>query len=353
MQLNAKTGYIKLQVPPKKLGAVLSAIGAALDGHPWTPHTPPKAMTRGCRGGRGKREKRHVEPNKGKHVAFATNPLEGSSVGGVPQLPTSHELSMKAHPSILKKPLKKSTLNLSKSPVINSGKAAIQVSNCEASKQNEDSAGAGRRAGTIQFGTYGSSTSDDRAPHSGETGKGSDVPTPSTYAEVARRHSFKSHENIVVRDIVPSKEEELEELKSLLVSTNQARRKRVCELYREPSFRPKKSRDEYSFFGKKTTVITESDNDYNTARATALKLHYAKHMEMCTACRKITKLAIEIKNNQWDKRSHLADCGNTCECPASTNRRYLELLGKHRRCFTASSARESRIAVPTAWKNKR
>jgi len=46
-----------LEVPQRKLGAVLCAIGSALDGHPWTPYRDGKSRSRGRRGGKNTREK--------------------------------------------------------------------------------------------------------------------------------------------------------------------------------------------------------------------------------------------------------------------------------------------------------
>lgn len=60
---------ICLEVPQRKLGAVLGAIGAALDGHPWAPYRVPKARTRGRRGG----------SNTGKLAGNGAVPLGASS----------------------------------------------------------------------------------------------------------------------------------------------------------------------------------------------------------------------------------------------------------------------------------
>lgn len=91
LQLNALTGRVSLQVPPRKMGAVLGAIGAALDGRSWNPSelrkgSSKKAIRKPAKRSRGKRGGSRC---KNRSPSVRTNPTVAAVVGGENQLAVS------------------------------------------------------------------------------------------------------------------------------------------------------------------------------------------------------------------------------------------------------------------------
>jgi len=383
MQLNTKTGYIKLQVSPSKLGAVLSAIGAALDGHPWTPYTSPKTLTRGSRGGRKQREMGYVEPLKGKHVSRATNPLAGASVGGVPILSRSIKPSVgfskrvsgsqhaspekclatqkirtqkssnadsrvglyqsigtnTKQPSIVFGNFDVSSHLAYNAPNVEVCKAAIGSSKSVASKSDLSLTGAGRRIlSGLNTKECIPSTSDGRASIVEDRNRDKDkVPHLSTQTLVSNRFDVIQsgiYQCAEVDESTVSKVDEVESLREMVVILNKPTYRNICKY--KKAFRPRLQNSNHGFFGiGKDLSYRETEQEYETA----LRLHVANHRLRCTAC--------IVPGPRHDNISHLSTCGNACSCKASSNRRYIELLAKHRRCFVATSASGSRDSNPT------
>jgi len=382
MQLNTKTGYIKLQVSPKKLGAVLSAIGAALDGHPWTPYTSPKTLSRKCRGGRKQREMSHVEPHKGKHVSRATNPLAGASAGGVPILSRSIKPSVgftkgvsgSQHASsercsaTQKKSSSKSCnadsrvrlpqsvgtnvrqptivfgdFNVSShlaynTPDVEVRKAAIGTSNSVASKSDLSLTGAGRHIHSgLNTNEWIPSSSDGRATFAVDRNRDKDK-VPHSFAPTLVSNRFDVIQSGIyqcaeVDESTVSRANEVESLREMVVELNQPEHRNLC--LRKKAFRNRAQNLNYGFFGiGKDLSFRETEEEYKIA----LKAYVANHNRRCDEC--------ILPGPRYDNIKHLSTCGAACPCKASSNRIYIELLAKHRRCFVATSASGSRDSKP-------
>lgn len=326
MNLNTKTGMIKLQVSPKKLGAVLSAIGAALDGHPWYPYSPVEVKARGCRGGRGKQEKKHLALVKSKQVVPATNPRVEPRVGGVPQLPTSSRIQFGTFSEGIEFSVGESSKTPTIAPVIagvnlattviDGNKAAKGSSNPEASEREFTLVGAGRRSRSRSLlSTSTSSSLDDRGLPIVK-GSGSRV------IDITPDNLTSPYAGLT----------EIEELKARVVTVN---RKSLPEL-KIAKFRERKPDVFHRFFmgiGNYTEVV-ETAAEYLSA-----KVNYLKRAKLIYVTQTAERRAF---NNKYASLSHLSDCGHLCTCPATHDRRYMELLSKHRRCFAASRAEGSR-----------
>lgn len=365
MQLNTKTGYIKLQVPPHKLGAVLGAIGAALDGHPWTPYTASKPVTRGCRGGRGKREGNLMAPLRGGHGSPATNPLGRTSVGGVPQLPTS----LISPPSVVlgsdgipptpvqgrkMQRVEKAPVEPCKSkssPVVERVKAAPTVANVGSSKA------IGKLPGAMRRDIYS--------------------PANSVTESQVQETQVNSAKSVVVNTPLTKTPSEIESVDDSIPEKIGKPHVVVSSINREPLGGTSLSNrfeaiqePEGGQHGVKdvaTAVSIISDQKWeevktlkhilverNSVSPTAVVCNHGVRYHIdgsrnknwkCNACndtiQKAERLAKE-HNAKWTVPSHLAVCGNTCVCRATRSKQYMDLLSKHRRLFVQASAEDSR-----------
>ncbi len=304
MQLNTATGMIKLQVPPRKLGAVLSAIGAALDGHPWTPYTPSKGAGRGCRGGKGKRERISVGvPNK-NIVNPATKLAAAAEGSGVPQLPLPNNTTLRKTNQSSGSTAEPTLVTPEPRPDVPAPIVAATSSN--ARKRNKQKAVAKLDAGP----------SPSKGP---EIPAGGTQITPGTVLQTDDE-SVRAAEVQKLRRMVSELNTQSKLTKTVSVNTEEIikRNGRPCrgmefECYVD-CIRHKCDANcgmfciqEKSFLHKHSTQVVKDEN-------------------------------LDVTVPGHNEPAHLATCGPACSCPASSNAEYLELLGKHRRVFVASAS---------------
>lgn len=303
MQLNTATGMIKLQVPPRKLGAVLSAIGAALDGHPWTPYTPSKGVGRGCRGGKGKRERTSVGvPNK-NIVSPATKLAAAAEGSGVPQLPLPSDTTLRTTNQSSGSTVEPTLLTSELRPDVPAPKEAATSSN--ARKRNKHKAVAKLDAGP--------STSEGPKIPAGDT-----QITPST--------ALQSDDS--------DRAAEVQKLRRMVVELNTQTKttktfgEDVEEIIKRNG-RPCRGMD----FECRVDYIPHKCDANCGMFCTQESSFLHKHSTQV-----VRYVDLDVTPPGHNTAAHLATCGPACSCPASSNAEYLDLLGKHRRVFVASAS---------------
>ncbi len=275
---------ICLIVPQRKLGAVLSAIGAALDGLPWNPPRSAKNRTRGRRGGRRNRE-REVSKVVSESCALESSIPATNSAG---KQPVKMVCSKPATPTI--------------HPVLDTEKVSRTTSaRKSASKMAASPA------------PYAGSSSESDHTHTTSTGS---VGVPQS---LPARKGPQQNENLGLAGLVtlPKLDERTEAINTMRRVLKEARNRiHVPSKPVIPKDVRKPDKNEYGgFFGKPMA-------DYQVA----LEKYNANSRELTLAMsRSLDRKALQ---DRWDLHDseHFKVCNTDCKCDARSSAEYINAL---------------------------